>query len=246
MRLVQVAGFVCVQLALSAGAEGAGPVAVAGPQSPIGVINTSVRNLSTGSITNGSNTPNTAQPVFRGDTLVYQIVITNQATGIGGSMTNTVITDSVPAGLDAVGQDDLNVGTVAPMTSVLRTITVKIDIAATGTIKNQACFTGNSADGTQPQSGCNFALITIVRPGTGAGAPPTAAPTPSVSASPQPSSSTLPSPANSSSPQPAGQGSITDPSPPVLTGTGALGATGLGASAIAAATYAYLRSRRRK
>lgn len=198
---------------------------------PLGAIHKNVIDETTHTQEVAADSESTALQVHTGDTVTYVINITN----LGGStnaddMVQTLITDDLPAGVQLVSNDPYNLGTVAHGSSVVRKVHVTITANAGATIKNTACFTGDSTDHKQPQQGCDVAYIKVV-----------AAPTPSPSPSPSHSPSVSPSP----SPVPVGGSGSGGSTPSALPETGAsLAATALGLGSMAVATVAYVRSRK--
>lgn len=186
---------------------------------PQGVIEKTVQDVTTGSSIVDADTAAKALNVQTGDTLVYYITVTNQATADNDQMINTLITDQLPAGVQLIKEDDFNVGTVAQGKGVTRTVTVKVTATAAGAIKNQACFSGDSIDHKQPQKGCEVAYVNVV------------VPTPTPTPMPTPTPTPVPTPVPS----------------PVLPDTGsALGSTTLGLGSMITAGVAYLKTRKTK
>ena len=195
---------------------------------PLGVIQKDVQDTTTGSALIKADTAGSALTVHPGDTVVYHITVSNQATGDQDQMISTVITDTLPAGLKLVKEDSFQVGTVAQRKSVTATVTVQVTATTAQVIKNQACFTGDSLDHKQPQKGCDLAYVNVVVP--------TPTPTPSTTPTPTPKPTTTPTPQV-----------LSTTTAPTLPDTGAgLAGTSLGLGAIVASTAAYIRSRKQK
>jgi hypothetical protein len=133
----------------------------------------------------------------------------------------------------------INVGTVGMKKSVTRNVTVKVTASTAGTIKNQACFTGDSIDHKVPQKGCDLAYVKVVVPTPS----PTPSPSPSKSPSPSPSPSKSPTPTPTTTPE-GGKGEVLGTTLPD-TGAPILGST-VGLSAMVAAGAAYIKSRRNR
>jgi uncharacterized repeat protein (TIGR01451 family) len=222
------------QAAAAAGAMAVISTGVAMACHPQGVIKKDVQNLTTGSASVAADTTASALVAHPGDTLVYHITVANNATGNQDEMINTVISDTLPAGLTLVSKDSYNVGTVGMKKSVTRNVTVKVTANTAEIIKNQACFTGDSIDHKVPQKGCDLAYVKVVVP------TPSPTPTPSKSPSPSPSPSKSPTPTPTSTPQILGTSTELP-----KTGAPVLGST-VGLGAMIAASAAYIKSRRNR
>jgi uncharacterized repeat protein (TIGR01451 family) len=227
------------QAAVAAGAMAVISAGVAMACHPQGVIKKDVQNVTTGSASVAADTESSALVAHPADTLVYHITVANNATGDQDEMISTVITDQLPAGLTLVSQDSYNVGTVGMKKSVTRNVTVKVTASTAGTIKNQACFTGDSIDHKVPQKGCDLAYVKVVVPTPS----PTPSPSPSKSPSPSPSPSKSPTPTPTTTPE-GGKGEVLGTTLPD-TGAPILGST-VGLSAMVAAGAAYIKSRRNR
>jgi len=224
------------QVAVAAGTLALLGTGIAAACHPQGVIQKDVEDVTTGSKFVAADTTGSALTVHPGDTLVYKITVTNQATADQDQMIKTLITDTLPAGVTLVDKGDLNVGTVWQRQSASVTITAKVTAQNAGYIENQACFTGDSIDHKVPQKGCDVAYVNV--------AVPTPTPTPSVTPTPTPS--TTPTPTPSASPSPSPQ-VLSDTTQPTLPDTGAgLAGTSLGLGAMVAAGMTYIRSRKQK
>jgi uncharacterized repeat protein (TIGR01451 family)/LPXTG-motif cell wall-anchored protein len=209
---------------------GAGIAAACHPQ---GVITKNVKNLTTNSANAAADTTATAVVAHPGDTLVYTISVSNNATGNQDELINTLITDSLPAGLSLVKTDSYNVGTVGMKKTVSRTVTVKVTATTAGLITNTACFTGDSVDHKVPQKGCDVAIVKVEVP--------TPTPTPTPTPIPTPVPTPIPTPV----PTPTGQGEVLSTSVLPQTG-GEAASTALGLSAMIGTSIAYIKSRKRK
>jgi len=204
---------------------------------PVGVVNMTVVDVTNGSMPNDAITKSSAQPVYPRDTLEYQILVTNQAIDETDQMVDTVVTDSLPAGLTLVSEDNLSLGVVDPFSSVMVNVTATVNSTASGIIENQACFTSSSLDGASSQSGCNISMVNVLAPVATSSSGSSASP------STQPSDSPAPSTSGS-----GGAGSsATTPDPTTVPDTGgSLTGSSLGISGMATAVTAYIRSRKRK
>src|SRR6185369_17412783 len=80
-------------------------IGIAAACHPQGVITKDVQNITAGTASSAADTTATAVAAKPGDTLVYTIAITNNATGNQDEMITTMITDSLPAGLQLVSAD---------------------------------------------------------------------------------------------------------------------------------------------
>jgi len=198
---------------------------------PQGVITKDVQDVTTNSALVKADTVAAALNVNPGDTLVYHITVSNLATANNDEMITTLITDSLPAGLQLVKQDSFNVGTVGMKKSVERTVTVKVTATTAQVIKNQACFTGDSIDHKQPQKGCDLAYVNVVVP------TPTPAPTPKPTPVPTPAPTPKPTPGVT-----LGTSTVA-----TLPDTGApFAATTLGLGAMITTAVAYIKSRKQR
>ncbi len=148
---------------------------------PVGTINKSVEDLTTGSALVDANDDSTALSVNSGDTLEYVITVSNtaaQADNNQNDMVNTVVTDTLPSGVQYISDPSEtsitdNVGTIAAGKSVTITYEVKVTSTQNGTyLTNTACFTANSVNNNDPQSGSDTAVVLVNVP------TPTPAPTP--------------------------------------------------------------------
>lgn len=139
---------------------------------PKGIITKKVQNVTTGSMLSDADTQSVAVAAKPGDTLKYVIEVSN--TGAVDSkgyndMAKTVMTDTLPAGLELVSnpaqrQISEDLGTIKPGKSVVKEYLVKVTASTAGAIENTACFTGNSTANDNPQQGCNPAVVTVTIP----------------------------------------------------------------------------------
>lgn len=163
---------------LAAGLVGVVSVASIAPNAmawhPKGTITKKVQNVTTGSALSEADSTANAVAAKPGDTLKYVIEVSN----IGASdshgyndMAKTVMTDALPAGVSLVSNPSLrqiseNLGTIKPGETVKKEYLVKVTASTASTIKNTACFTGNSKANDNPQQGCNPAVVTVTVPET--------------------------------------------------------------------------------
>lgn len=139
---------------------------------PKGVISKKVQNVTTGSVLDEADTAAQATAAKPGDTLKYVIEVRNIGSPDSrgyNDMAKTVMTDTLPAGVELVSnpaqrQITENLGTIKPGKSVIKEYLVKVTADTAGSIKNTACFTGNSKANDNPQQGCNPAYIDITIP----------------------------------------------------------------------------------
>lgn len=165
---------------------------------PQGSIIKKVQDMTTNSAIVDANTAASALAVNQGDILTYTITIANAETVEGNhseaDMTNTVMTDNLPAGVQLVSDPSQtliteNLGTIPAKGSVTKTYSVKVTAATDGAIiTNKACYTSNSNIGkSYDQSGCDTAVVKVHVPSTPTPTP-IQTPTP-----PTPPAKTLPS-----------------------------------------------------
>jgi uncharacterized repeat protein (TIGR01451 family) len=227
------------QAAVAASALAVLSTGIAAACHPQGVIKKDVQNVTTKSASVAADTDTSALVAHPGDTLVYHITISNLASGNQDEMINTAITDSLPAGLTLVSHDSYSVGTVGLKKSVTRDITVKVTATTNTTIKNQACFTGDSIDHKLPQKGCDVAYVKVIVP--------TPTPTPSTTPTPSATPSATPTPTTTPTGKGGGEelGTSTE-QPTTLPDTGAPVAGMVGLGAMVSAGVAYIKSRRNR
>lgn len=139
---------------------------------PKGVITKKVQNVTTSSALSEADTAAQAVDAKPGDTLKYVIEIRNDGTPDTkgwNDMAKTVMTDTLPAGIELVSnptqrQITENIGLIKPGQKVTKEYAVKVTSKQNGTIQNTACFTGDSTANDNPQQGCNPAVVKITVP----------------------------------------------------------------------------------
>lgn len=154
---------------------------------PKGVISKKVQNVTTGSALSEADTTAAAVAAKPGDTLKYVIEVKNDGAADSkgyNDMAKTVMTDSLPAGIELVSnpaqrQITENLGLIKPGQKVTKEYLVKVTAKTNGAIQNTACFTGDSTANDNPQKGCNPAVVTVTVPVTPE-EPPVTPPTPEV------------------------------------------------------------------
>jgi uncharacterized repeat protein (TIGR01451 family) len=205
---------------------------------PKGTIKKEVMNVTQGIAYSDANTTATAVKAKPGDTLKYRITVSNVAEPASREWNDlhyVVMTDKFPAGVTAAKTDIReSIGLILPKKSVVREYEVKVGSSANGSIKNTACFSGDSKVHDNPQSGCDVAYIDVTKPA----ATPSPSPTPSPSTTPVPTQTPVPT----TTPEVDGKGEVL---PATLPETGAEMALGslAGIGGMAYATRSYLRSR---
>ncbi len=175
------------------------PVVACHPQ---GKIVKTVQDVTTNSEMSNGNSEDNAITVNTGDTLTYTVTVSNQETVEGAkhqsNMTNTVLTDELPEGLELIsnpGQRTLttDLGIIKAKGKVTKNFQVKVTEATDGTvITNKACYTSDSTMGKKyAQNGCDVAIVKVHVPVTPTPTPsPT--PTPAPTITPQQPAATLP------------------------------------------------------
>lgn len=141
---------------------------------PKGSIVKKVQNVTAGSELSDADTEGTAVAAKPGDTLKYVITVRNDGAADSkgwNDMAKTVMTDTLPDGIELASnpsqrQISENLGLIKPGQSVTKEYLVKVTASTDGTIKNTACFTGNSTANDNPQQGCNPAVVTVTVPET--------------------------------------------------------------------------------
>jgi uncharacterized repeat protein (TIGR01451 family) len=197
---------------------------------PKGTIKKEVMNVTQGIAYSDANTSATAVAARPGDTLKYRITVSNIAAPASKEWNDlhyVVVTDKLPSGITAAAMNiSESIGLILPQKSAVREYQVKVASSANGTIKNTACFTGDSKVHDNPQKGCDDAYITVTKPVA------TPSPTPLPSTTPVPTTT------------PAVLG-VGEAAPATLPETGAETALGslAGIGGLAYASRAYLRSR---
>jgi uncharacterized repeat protein (TIGR01451 family) len=138
---------------------------------PEGKIVKKVQNVTAKSELSDANSASDAIAAAPGDVLTYVITVSNAQTDDDGKndMVNTVMTDTLPDGLEFVSNAaqrtiSENLGTLKPKQSVTKEYQVKVTASADTTITNKACFTGNSAANDNAQSGCDTAVVKVTVP----------------------------------------------------------------------------------
>jgi uncharacterized repeat protein (TIGR01451 family) len=155
---------------------------------PKGVIVKSVEDQTTNSSVVTNNDTTTALTVNTGDTLQYVVKVSNDgapANNGDDDMAHTVMTDTLPAGVELVSNPSqreftVDMGTIKPGDSDSETYTVKVTDTTDGdVITNEACFTGNSIVNDNPQHGCSSVVVKVHVPPS-----PTPTPTPQTPTTP--------------------------------------------------------------
>lgn len=139
---------------------------------PEGKIVKKVQNVTQKSELSDANDAGSAVSAKPGDILTYVITVSNEQTQDDGKndMTNTVLTDTLPAGVELVSNPASrtiteNLGTIKPKQSVTKQYQVKVTSETDGdVITNKACFTGNTAVNDNPQQGCEVAVVKVSNP----------------------------------------------------------------------------------
>jgi uncharacterized repeat protein (TIGR01451 family) len=142
---------------------------------PQGKIVKTVQDTTTNSAVSTATDTSSALSVAPGDTLMYTVTVSNVAQPAANNdndMANTVMTDTLPSGVELVSNPSQrkiteNIGTIAPGKSVTKQYTVTVTDKTDGdVITNKACFTGNSLANDNPQSGCSTVVVKIHIPPT--------------------------------------------------------------------------------
>lgn len=137
---------------------------------PHGNITKSVQDVTTNSQTSNATDTTTALTVAPGDTLLYTVMVSNVAAAANNhdnDMVNTIMTDTLPAGVELIAnpsqhQITENMGTLTPGSKVTKQYQIKVTSATEGSlITNKACYTGNSRANDNPQSGCAMVIVKI-------------------------------------------------------------------------------------
>ncbi len=167
---------------------------------PQGKIVKTVQDVTTNSQIVGGNNSENALIVSKGDTLTYTVTVSNHETVEGkqhqADMTNTVLTDKLPDGVELVsnpGEHTITeqLGTIKAKGHVTKQYQVTVTETQDGTLlTNKACFTSNSRMGKKfNQNGCDVAIVKVHVPVT-----PTPTPTPTPEPTPTPTPSPTPAP----------------------------------------------------
>lgn len=139
---------------------------------PDGAIVKYVTNQTTGSAKSDANNAATAVAAKPGDVLKYTIEVRNDGAADSkgyNDMAKTVLTDTLPAGVELVSNPASrtiteNLGTIKPGQKVVKEYTVKVTASKDGVIENKACFTGDSTVNDNPQKGCDVANVKVTVP----------------------------------------------------------------------------------
>ena len=139
---------------------------------PEGAIVKYVTNQTAGSAKSDANTAATAVAAKPGDVLKYTIEVRNDGKADSNGyndMAKTVMTDTLPAGVELVSNPASrtiteNIGTIKPGQKVVKEYLVKVTATKDGLIDNKACFTGDSTINDAPQKGCDTAKVTVTVP----------------------------------------------------------------------------------
>lgn len=139
---------------------------------PEGKIVKKVQNVTTKGELVDANDEKSAATAAPGDILTYVITVSNAQTNDDGKndMTNTVLSDTLPEGVELVSNASQriiteNLGTIKPKQSVTKQYQVKVTATTDGKIiTNKACFTGNTAVNDNPQNGCEVAVVKVNNP----------------------------------------------------------------------------------
>ncbi len=138
---------------------------------PVGKITKYVANETTGSPSVDANTAAAAVSAKPGDILRYTITVRNDGKPADkdyNDLAFVVINDTLPGGVELVGNTGQRVikenipGTLKPGKSFTKEYKVKVTSVKDGeTIKNTACFTGDSTVKDNKQQGCDDAYTKI-------------------------------------------------------------------------------------
>jgi uncharacterized repeat protein (TIGR01451 family) len=169
---------------------------------PQGKIAKAVQDNTTSSAIVDANTTGSALTVNQSDVLTYTVTISNQETQEGNQhqadMTNVVLTDALPAGVQLVSNPTEttiteSLGTIAANGKVTRQYQVKVTATQDGAVlTNKACYTSGSNLGTNyNQNGCDVAIVKVHVPTP----VPVPTPTPTPTPTPVPTAPTAPTPA---------------------------------------------------
>lgn len=139
---------------------------------PEGKIIKKVQNVTTGSELAEADTESAAISAKPGDTLKYVITISNIAKPADKNWNDLAyikMTDTLPAGVELVDSPSKRViseslGTLKPGKSITKEYLVKVTSKTDGSIKNTACFTGDSEVKDNPKQGCNPAIVKVTVP----------------------------------------------------------------------------------
>lgn len=147
------------------------PVVSAVAWHPEGKIVKKVQNVTAQGTLNDANDEGSAVAAKPGDVLNYVITVSNAQTKDDGmnDMTNTILKDTLPEGVELVSNPGArtiteNLGTLKPKQSITKEYQVKVTASKNGVITNKACFTGNTAVNDNPQQGCDNAVVKVTVP----------------------------------------------------------------------------------
>jgi len=167
---------------------------------PQGKILKTVQDVTTKSAASDANDAAHALSVTQGDILTYTITVSNQETVPGSKgedeMTNTVLTDTLPAGVQLVsnpGQTTIteNLGNIKAKGTVTKSYQVKVTTTTEGELVNKACYTSGSNLGSKyNQNGCDVAIVKVSVPKTPPVTPPVTPPTTPTPTTPTPTPTT--------------------------------------------------------
>jgi uncharacterized repeat protein (TIGR01451 family) len=164
---------------------------------PVGAINKSVEDITTGSALVDPTSDSTALSVNSGDTLEYVITVNDNGTPESNGnddMIDTVMTDVLPSGVELVSNPSQttvtdNIGRIEAGKSVTESFEVKVTSTDNGAyILNRATYTGYSVNHNDEQSGCDTAIVQVNVP------VPTPTPTPPAPVTPTPTPPAAPAP----------------------------------------------------
>jgi uncharacterized repeat protein (TIGR01451 family) len=165
MKVVRIAA-----LAVTTGAIILGIASPLAAWHPEGVIKKEVANQTAGTALSDANNASTAVAAKPGDVLKYVITVSNigkKADNGYNDMVKTVMTDTLPAGVELVSapaqrQISENLGRIKPGESVKKEYLVKVTSTKNGAvIENNACFTGDSEVNDAPQKDCDTANVKV-------------------------------------------------------------------------------------
>jgi uncharacterized repeat protein (TIGR01451 family) len=165
MKIVRVTAAALTTAALVLGV--AGPLAAWHPQAK---IKKEVMNQTSGSALVDANDAGSAVATKPGDVLKYVITVSNVGAPADNGMNDmakTVMTDSLPAGVELVSNASQrkiteNLGLVKPGQSVTKEYLVKVTSQTDGAVvTNEACVDGNSTANDNPQHQCDKAVVKV-------------------------------------------------------------------------------------
>jgi uncharacterized repeat protein (TIGR01451 family) len=140
---------------------------------PKGQIKKSVQNQTANSALADANDVNSAVSTKPGDVLKYVIEVSNVGSAASNGyndMAKTVMTDTLPAGVELVSNPSKrtiseNLGTLKPGQKVTKEYLVRVTSSKDkDVVTNKACYTGDSTANDNPQSGCDPAVVTVTVP----------------------------------------------------------------------------------